>query len=267
MFDFLANVVINDQEEVVAKVRKGGPRKERNPEGLAIRLFRDGSVFPSQELVDKFNLEYVPAILKERKPVGEPKEGEEQKYQNVFEIEGEPGFGFDVIDTKLFSVFQIPGKRLLLISAVDRSQPKIDLFGSTTYNDNGTPKTSVLGQGAKTFGAESLIPMVEEVYGVKFNRNAVEAKEATDTTPAVEAQPAVEDGLDFVDLQLIANPATGEPWALPPVVFVPKTITRGERKGELTVTRREKASVYVFMPVTEETKTAQGTEAQGVAAQ
>lgn len=235
MFDFLANVVINDQEEVRPARKGGGPRKERNPQGLAIRVFRDGSVFPSQELVDKFNLEYAKATLKERKAVGTPAEGEEQKYQNIFEVEGDPGNGFDIIDTDLFNAFKVPDKRLILISPVSRTEGKVDLFASTTYAEDGNPKASVLSQGAKTFGAESLIPMLEEVYGVQFKKS-------------VEGSDELTEGVEYVDLMFVANPADSNPWTLPKITWVPKTITRGERKGECTVTRRENAVVYVLMP-------------------
>jgi hypothetical protein len=229
MLDFLASVTISDEEASVSG-RKGGPRKERNPEGLAIRVFKDGSVYPSSETVATFDLEYKQAVLKEK--IALPlKEGEtEVKYSNRFEVEGGAGNGFDVIDTEKYPAFKLPeGNRLLIISAVSKTSPKVDLFGSTTYEDNGTPKSDVLSQGAKTFGKEELIGMIEDVYGVIFAKGEVE-------------------GVDFVDLVLVANPVTGKPWNLPNPTFIPKRVSRGKDAGSYSVSRRENAVAYALIP-------------------
>lgn len=239
MLDFLASVTISD-DETSASGRKGGPRKERNPEGMAIRVFKDGSVYPSSELVAQFDLEYKQAVLKDKVPLP-LKEGEtEVKYSNRFEVEGNPGNGFDVIDTDKYPSFKV-GNRILIISPTSKASPKVDLFGSTTYEDNGTPKSDVLSQGAKTFGKDELIGMIEEVYGIIF---AKAGKEATEDSPAVAAV----EGVDFVDLALVANPGTGEPWALPAVTYIPKRVSRGKDVGTYSVTRREKAVCYAFIP-------------------
>jgi len=240
MLDFLANVTISD-DEASASGRKGGPRKERNPEGMAIRVFKDGSVYPSSELVAHFDLEYKQALLKEK--VALPlKEGEtEVKYSNRFEVEGAPGNGFDVIDTDKYPSFKVGGNRILIISPTSKASPKVDLFGSTTYEDNGTPKSDVLSQGAKTFGKDELIGMIEEVYGIVF---AKAGKEASEGSPAVDTV----EGVDFVDMVFIANPATGEPWALPAITFIPKRVSRGKDAGTYSVSRREKAVCYAFIP-------------------
>jgi len=216
MLDFLQNITIADvAEKTVA--RTGGPRKQRNPEGLAIRVFRDGSVYPSLELVEKFGLEYA------------------AKDSAV------TGNGFDVIDTQLFPQFQA-GKRILIISPAQKSLPKVDLFGSTVYEEDGKPKSSVIDQGSKSFGTEELIPAIEEIYGLTFAKSAVTGKEGAEDSPAVE-------GLDFVDMLLVANPATGEPWTAPrDVVYIPKKVSRGKDKGTVSTQRREKPEFYAFLP-------------------
>jgi hypothetical protein len=228
MFDFLKTVTVVDT--VTDKIRKvSSPRKERNPEGLTIRLFRDGSVYPSLELIEKFNLEY---------PVLE-----------AGETPANCGNGFDVIDTDKFPAFQV-GKRILIISPVNRKNGKIDLFGSTTYDENGVPKSKVAEQGAKTFGQDEFIGLVEDIYGITFAKAAVKAKEATETTKAVTAQPAVE-GVEFVDLQFVVNPSTGQPWGLPTgktVTWIPKKVSRGEKAGEYTIQRRELPVFYALLP-------------------
>lgn len=217
MLDFLAQATILDVAEKQPVARKGGPRKERNPEGLAIRVFRDGSVYPSLELVEKFGLEYTP--------------------KDITMV----GNGFDVIDTQLFPQFQV-GKRILIISPAQKSLPKVDLFGSTTYEEDGSPKASVIDQGSKTFGADDLIPMIEEIYGLTFAKNATAEKDGVPAVAAVE-------GLEFVDMVFVSNPATGEPWKAPKdVVYIPKKVSRGKDKGTVSAQRREKPELYAFLP-------------------
>lgn len=216
MLDFLSKITVDDT--VDKKPRSGGgKRKQVTPEGLAIRIFRDGSLYPSQELIAKFSLEY---SAKDTEVVG---------------------FGFDVVDTDLFPKFGTP-QRLVIISPVSKSAPKVDLFGTTNYITDpeegvvGSPTASVATQGSKTFGADSLIPLLEEVYGLKFYK------------PATETEAEVE-GADFYDLSLVANPSTDQPWSFS-VAHVPKKVSRGKDKGSVTTIRRENVSFYVLYPAT-----------------
>ncbi len=206
MFDFLAQVTIADVEESAVS-RKSGPRKERNPQGLAIRVFRDGSIYPSQELVDTFSLEYAGKDV-------------------------EHGYGFDVVDSKLYTLFQHLPKRMLFISPVKKSAGKVDIFGSVGYEETGVPKSSVMEQGSKTYGQSDLIPMLEEVYGLKLGKE--------------------EGELEFVDLVFLANPSNNQPWTLPAgrsVTHVPKKVSRGEAKGSVTTVRREEPKFYALVPL------------------
>lgn len=238
MFDFLAGASIADVAETTAK-RVGGPRKDRNPEGLSIRIFRDGSVYPSTELVSKFNLEFVSAV-KVGSNESANAEGE-TKVKSAFKVEGDAGCGFDIIDTELFPAFKLPsGKRIILISPVNRKEGRVDLFASTTYNEDGTPKSSVLDQGAKTFGTEEFIPMLESVYGIKF-------REAIKDAP--EGSPKFTEGVESVDLMLVADPSTGEPWKKD-VCFFPKKVSRGKDAGSYNVARREYVQMYALVPAT-----------------
>ena len=238
MLDFLAKATLQDVAEHQPSGRTGGPRKQRNPEGLAIRLFRDGSVYPSADLVAKFSLEYPNAVLKEKVPIP-MKEGEtEQKYSNRFEVEDAKGNGFDVIDTATYPSFNAGGGRFILVSPVDRDKGRVDLFASTGYNEDGTPKSSVMNQGAKTFGADELIPMLKEVYG--------------DVMPWQKAGVAEEEAVDFIDLALVSHPVTGEPWKLPEgkqVTYIPKKVSRGKDAGAITTIRRENPEFYALVPV------------------
>jgi hypothetical protein len=236
MLDFLTTATVLDVAEIVT-VRKStsGPRKERNPLGLAIRVFRDGSVYPSQALVDTFNLDYPTAVVS-RELISS--EGEETKFKLDFKVSGHPGNGFDIIDTDK-APFLSFGKRILVISPIQRDQPKVDLFAQTSYDETGLPKSNVIDQGAKSYGTDYLIPAIEEIYGIAF---AKRVEGSTELTPGVE----------FVDMVLVANPNTNAPWTLPKgkeVAFIPKQFVRGKDKGQYTVIRRENPVFYAFLPM------------------
>lgn len=206
---FLKKVTINDVAEKAPRTG-GGVRKERNPSGKAIRLFKDGAIYPSQELVDADALEYAGKGV-------------------------EHGYGYDIFDSEIYKGVTSP-VRILWIAKVKKSEPKVDLFAAVGYHGAdaiapskpGEPLISVLEQGAKTFGQTDLIPMVEEIYGVKFN------------------SATVTGGVDFVDLEISKESV---PASTTGVAFVPKKISRGEKKGELTVVRREKLVLHALTPV------------------
>ena len=258
---FLKNVVVAAQEQPKTNgSRGGGVKKDWNPaSGLVIRLWKDGSVFPSEQLVKHFDLEYRNQLTEEE--VAAIKEGTLEKPFR--------GNGFDVIDSVDFPAFQI-GQRVLIIAPAEKDLGKVDLFSSVGYNDDNTPKVTVMDQGAVTFGKDFLIPRVEEIFGIVFAKPAIPAKPAKDATPeerddegkviksakpAQEATPEVPavEGVDFVDLVFVGQEGDVSdiptPWTAPkPIVFFPKTVSRGEKKGESTIERRENPHMYILYP-------------------
>lgn len=241
LLSFLSTASI---EDAVVQPKRNTSPKQRNPNPalLAVRVWKDGSIFPSQALVDKFDLEYRGAEVEQiaaTEAVG--KEGEEgyqpaRKAAQKTTIKGNPGFGFDVIDTRALNGYKAEGD-LLLISPVKRGEPKIDLFASTVYDENGNPKSKVMDQGALTFGSQVLVPAIEELYGIKFH------KAATDTSGEVE-------GVQYVDMVVteeIEGVNVVEKFSKD-ILFAPKRIVRGERKGQSDYVRREHATVYGFVP-------------------
>lgn len=211
---FLQNIQVVADEQP----RKRGNRKEWNPsEGLTIRLWKSGEVFPSQELVEKFNLEFKNRLTDE--DLAAIKAGTISKPN--------PGNGFDVVDTEDFPSFKSP-QRLLIIAPVPKDQLKVDMFGTVSYTDTMTPISSVMDQGAATFGKDFLIPTLKEVYDIDLN----------DENPYVD--------LIFVGKE---GPDSPEPFfADKDIVFFPKKVARGEKKGEMTIQRREKPEIYVLYP-------------------
>jgi hypothetical protein len=254
----LSNIKVVAQEAPAKKPGGGGIRREWNPSaGLTLRLWFSGAVYPSQELVDKFSLEYCPRLTE-----GDEKEIEAGTLEKPF-----MGNGFDVADSVDYPTFQTGGNRLLIISTVEKDAEggRVDLFASVGYNEDNTPKLKVMDQGLVTFGKDFLIPKIEEVYGITFMKPAIPASEAkpavaevldeagkvvTSARAAVEAKPEVPaiEGVEYVDLVLIGQTGeNSEPWIVP-VTFLPKRVSRGEKKGETTVVRRENPKMFILYP-------------------
>jgi hypothetical protein len=210
---FLKGITLKSNEEVkpaFITTKAARPSIDRSPVNADLRVFKDGSIYPSKALVEKFNLEYV---------------GKDHVY-----AEGESqANGFDIVSSKTFPNTSHLEASFLLIGVVPKSLPKVDVFGSTTYVSDkdvekdstlvlNAAKSSVLDQGANTFGKEVLIPMLKEVYGFEFGEND-----------------------KFVDLIIVSDQ---------PLVtsdgnyFIPKRITRGEKKGQLDIVVRQNIDLF-----------------------
>lgn len=200
--------------------RKARAKKSSNPEEADLRLFKNGSIYPSAKLVERFDLEYRSKSYTETGEVVEP------------EFKGN---GFDVCDSKEFLAFKV-SQRVLTISPVNRDMDRINIFGSVTCftpaeeekgdGKAGVPKASVMNQGSSTFGKE-LLKSLEEVYGVIPNAQG------------------------YIDLQLIGKDEENNGWTFEGPVFIPKRVVRGDKEGQLTVTRRENSTHWVLYPVME----------------
>lgn len=162
--------------------------KQTNPEGLTIRIFANGEVYPSRELVTRFNLEYT--------------KKEEQATRN----------GFDVFDSNDWTpTTTLP--RMILFGLTPKTEAKVDLFGSCRYNDDGTPKSSVISQGSTS---ENLLGLVRSMGYL------TEDQKYCDLQVVVEHPLTVKDGISHI----------------------PKVVERGEKKGEKTYERRENITFY-----------------------
>lgn len=202
MLSFLKNLTLADNETIRTTAIRA--TKDRNPKEADLRIFKDGSIYPSESLVKEFGLEYV----------NKPAEGAETV----------PSFGFDVTDSREYSNTKSWPVALVLISIVDKTAPKVDLFGSCRYNEDGSPIGSVLDQGAATFGKTVLIPMLKEVYNVDVE--------------------TAEKG--YVDLQFVRDNGFTLPSG---VYYLPKKVMRGEAAGQVKVQRRENITLFPLVPV------------------
>ncbi len=211
---FLSNVVLNADASAPRR-----PKKERMPVNAHLRIFKNGAVYPSQELIDLLGLEYVPQT--------QDAEGKWKEPEN-------PGNGFDVCLSSDFPAFSSPVP-VIVIATVSRIHSKISLFGSVSYVKEadaerklGEPLVTVGQQGSTTFGAEELLPMLAEIYGV---------------VPGPEG---------YMDLNLVgkdAQPGVTNPWVFDRPVYVPKKVARGELKGQASTVRRENSKYFVLVPV------------------
>ena len=195
-FDFLKNVTLTVPETSAKTTSK----VDKNPTGMKLRVYASGRVYPSQELVDALNLEYCSK--------------ESDSVNNGLDV-------FKSIDWGMFP--QIPGQDFIFVCAVPKSSAKVDMFGQVGYDENGTPKVSVMEQGGGTFGKE-LVDMIESVYGITIEKG------------------------QFIDLEFKTDVVIKSP---NDVYFIPKTVARGEKKGEITVIRREYVNVMPLIPVVE----------------
>lgn len=196
---------LNNIQVAAAAVKNAAPRaagstlkKERQPSTADIRIWKSGAAYPSDALVAEFGLEY-------------------QKKDNQ-----DRGFGFDIINALSMNA-QLSGitEDFLLIGAVDRSEAKVDLFGSCAFDDAGEPMSKVGEQGSVTYGKATLLELLETVYKVVPNEAG------------------------FIDLSFVRS----TPIASPNGIFlVPKTVMRGANAGKPAYERRENVTFYPLVP-------------------
>lgn len=223
MLDFLKSVSLDETVIKAAARGAGGHRKEWSPTTpLSIRVWKDGSVFPSQDLVERFDLEYGDKPL--AKSI-DPAETEAVQAKWV-----QPGSAFDVFDSKDFPVFKTP-RRLILANVVPKAQGKSDLFSSVGWGEDGKILNSVMTQGSNTFGKSDLLPMLKEVYGIELN----------DENPHVDLIVIGQDGEKAMKHFAIEKG----------FCFVPKKYSRGKEKGKDTVVRREDPWLFILLPLAE----------------
>lgn len=214
--DFLEGVTL---EEVTKSPRKSGGKKEWNPSGMGIRVFKDGRVFPSEELVNKFNLEYP-----------ERTANTDADSKKEYDFVGGPGNGFDLVDSRSWAQYK-GDKHFLALAVVPKDQPKVDLFSTTRYDEEtGKPVSSVLDQGSATFGKSTLIDALREVYGTQFG----EKQDYIDLK--------VETGFNLKSLS-----ANG-------IFLFPKKVSRGKDAGKDDYQRRENVDIFGLVPVAMEVK-------------
>jgi len=200
-FDFLKNMELKEIE----KAPVNAPNSKTPAPGAHLRLFADGSLYPSAELVALHNLEYQPL--------------ESDKPEN----------GYDVFVSTDWGQYTgtVPFVALALVS---KHEPKVSLFSQTKYNEDKTPKSSVLTQ--KTTAGEELIKALSTVYLEKADDNLFENKAYLDLALVLD--------------QPVNKTATG-------VYHLPKVIAKGKDAGKPSYVRREHVQIFPLTIVEETT--------------
>jgi hypothetical protein len=204
--DFLKNVQLTEAE---TKSRRSGITKSKYPDEADIRVYKNGEVYPSPALVKAWGLAYG------NKP-------EPVQVGDKMVTPGPSGNGIDLIDSRNWAQAASLPQPVIFAAACPRSQGRVDLFGSTSYTEDGKPASDVLTQGATTAG-KNLLVMLKEVYGI----------EPDETT-------------GFIDLKIMTEQ---EPLRTQSGIYnIPKTIRRGDKQGEVSYVRREKIDIYALVP-------------------
>lgn len=134
------------------------------------------------------------------------------------------GNGFDVFKSSDYpNTEKWPVEnRIIFIAPVskDAKEGRVDLFASTRYNKETGDPADVLTQGAATFG-EQLLEWIKDTYNEIPN----------------------EEG--FIDLVIARtngfNTDNGK-------YYIPKVVSRGEKKGESGIVTRENITLYPLVP-------------------
>lgn len=176
-------------------------------EGHTLRVWSDGSIYPSMSLVKDYNLEYQTAEMLEDIETFPNGEG------NGLEI-------FNIRDwVNIPEAQRAMAPNLLLVSVTPRTYSKLDIFANVK-REQGVPKYSVSEQGATTYGSTKLLPLLKEVYGV-----------------------TVEKG-EYVDLEIVTS--KNQKHIAPNGIFVfPKTVVSKKDKTE-TVAQETRKGVDIF---------------------
>lgn len=200
-FDFLKTMEIKEIE----KSPLSSPTSKLPEAGAHLRLFADGSLYPSKELVELHKLEY------------QPRES------------ANPENGYDVFTSTEWEQYGNSAANavpFVCLALVSKHEPRVSLFSQTKYNDDKTPKSSVLTQ--KTTAGEDLIKALSAVYLEKPEDNLFEGKPYLDLVI----------GLDTP----LTKSATG-------IYHIPKVTVKGKDAGKPSYARRENIQIFPLMIV------------------
>jgi hypothetical protein len=183
-FDFLDTFELGE----VTVNKRNSVAKVLLPEEADLRLFSNGKLYPSKTFAENNMLEFRPI----------PKEGEEAYPQN----------GLDIFSSEEWGMVQgrLPQK-VMFLAVVPKSTPKIDVFGTTRYELDGTPKSSVFTQGGGTFVKQRLMGLVADVFDINW------------------------DIVEFVDLKIVTDKVVSSSNG---VYQLPTVISTGPHKGSPT---------------------------------
>lgn len=184
---FLSNLTLLENKPTGSAPKTTGATP-LNPEAADLRLFKDGRIYPSSDLVKEFDLEYRPKSTKA----------------------DQRGFGFDLVDSRKFYNYPKEAPAIMMLAALSKGESKVDLFGTTNYQaDKETPNSSVLEQGAATRGKD-LIEELVAIYGYE-SVDALFGEERFVDLKIVRQQPIkTNDDIYHVMKKVVRGPRKGE---------------------------------------------------------
>jgi hypothetical protein len=188
-------------KEVAAKAKASRISVAKTPvEGASFRVYKTGKIFTAEVIAKDWNLEF------------SSKEEVEEGGDLVI-----AGNGLDIFQSVDWQMITVPTPMLFVAVVPRHKNSKIDVYGSTTYNEDGSPKRSISSNTVSAFGKDFLIPALESIYGVNFEE------------------------VDYVDLVM----QTEFPIVSPNNMYaIPKTVSRGENKGDLVYLTRKNINVF-----------------------
>lgn len=225
---FLKNVEIKEVA-IKAKAERIKLNKEPVP-GASFRVYKNGRIFTADSVATEHELEFTP-----KKEIVIPgKKNDENDTKDIV-----TGNGLDIFSSENWQMIATP-EPMLFVAVVPRNDnPKIDVYGSTSYEEDGTPKRSIHSNTVSSFGKDVLVPLLESLYGINFEE------------------------VDFIDLIMNTEYSVKAPRG---VFSIPKTVSRGKNKGDLVFLTRKNITVFpltVFEGVPEPENVAIDTKSSG----
>ena len=199
--NFLKNVKLKPIEVLAPTKRIRVPKLPGDD--VSLRVFANGKIYPSKAFAKEMDLEY-----QDRKELSD---GSYAIYGN----------GLDIFSSKQWDMYPDNAEEHYLFAAVvPKAFAKVSVFSSTKYQEDNTPKNSVLTQGFSAFTKTELLDMLTDVYGINW------------------------DIKEYVDLVFVNSPVESETG----IYHIPKLVTSGKKKGEHTFIRRDKIDICPLVP-------------------
>jgi hypothetical protein len=208
---FLKNVEV---KEVAVKAKAERVKLDKFPiEGASFRVYKNGRIFTAPTVAGEFMLEFG---AKEEIIIP----GKDSSEDTTKEIT--IGNGLDIFSSENFQMIATPTPMLFIAIVPRQGNPKIDVYGSTSYDEDGSPKRSIDSNTVSSFAKDVLVPQLEEVYGINFEE------------------------VDFVDLIMNTEYAIEAPKTPngDRMYSIPKTVSRGDNKGDLVFLTRKNVTVF-----------------------
>ena len=198
---FLKNVEVKEVKKV-SRVAKDSVKKIP-VDGADFRIYKNGLIFTHPTTAIKYSLEYgnKNLIVQDDNTVKKTIHGN----------------GLDIFSSENWSM--VPTEETILFIAIvpREGNSKIDVYGTTSYNEDGSSKRSIDANFISTFGKDVLVDMLSDIYAVDWSI------------------------VEFIDLNIVTEYPIESPNDL---YSIPKIVSRGKKKGQPTLVIRKDIKIY-----------------------